>query len=441
VVFTSLSHDIVVHETTHAIVDGIRRYFMEQTNPDVAAFHEAFADLAALFRHFTHQEALRDTIQKTGGALYQFQLVPEAQVASGQAPVISAQLGKRNPLVDLAQEFGKATGRGKGLRSALDHPPNSNDIETVFECHARGAILVAAVFDAYFTIYTRRTADLFRIYRAGGGTESTDLPVPLARMLAEEASRTAELFFTVCVRALDYCPPVDITFGDYLRAIVTSDLDLHPNDETGLRDAFMQAFRVRGIVPDGSAFFSDTAIAWPSATGLAPIENLEFGDPNGLSVDQQNAARKSFDAYFADPANVRALGFDNKLPVRTISFHPTLRTAQDGSLRIELVTQVIQERQVPFDPDIPSLGTFPMRGGATLIIGKPSLVDVRRERALTGKHIPRGHIRYVIGKHLTGEHAKHREKRQRQHYERLGLIEGNDPARFTINFALAHGGL
>ena len=43
-VFTCLSHDIIAHETTHAIVDGIRAHFIEPTNIDVAAFHEAFAD-------------------------------------------------------------------------------------------------------------------------------------------------------------------------------------------------------------------------------------------------------------------------------------------------------------------------------------------------------------------------------------------------------------
>src|SRR5437016_6173818 len=34
-VFTCLSHDIIAHETTHAIVDGIRAFFMEPTNVDV----------------------------------------------------------------------------------------------------------------------------------------------------------------------------------------------------------------------------------------------------------------------------------------------------------------------------------------------------------------------------------------------------------------------
>ena len=77
-VFTCLSHDIIAHETTHAIVDGIRSYFTEPTNIDVAAFHEAFADLSALFPHFSHKEALLDTLQKTGGRLYATNLRSEA---------------------------------------------------------------------------------------------------------------------------------------------------------------------------------------------------------------------------------------------------------------------------------------------------------------------------------------------------------------------------
>jgi len=66
-VFTCLSHDIIAHEVTHAIIDGIRTYFTEPTNPDVLAFHEAFADLAALFSHFSHQDAVLDTIQRLAG--------------------------------------------------------------------------------------------------------------------------------------------------------------------------------------------------------------------------------------------------------------------------------------------------------------------------------------------------------------------------------------
>ena len=58
IVFTCLSHDIVAHETTHAILDGLHRRYQEGTNPDVHAFHEALADLVAIFQHFTFPDVL-----------------------------------------------------------------------------------------------------------------------------------------------------------------------------------------------------------------------------------------------------------------------------------------------------------------------------------------------------------------------------------------------
>src|ERR1700716_2142191 len=106
-VFTCLSHDIIAHETTHAIVDGIREFFMEPTNIDVPAFHEAFADLAALFAHFAHKEVLLDTLRKTGGRLFNLQLTPDVQTNKDAGPaIIQAQIAAPNPLVALAQQFG-----------------------------------------------------------------------------------------------------------------------------------------------------------------------------------------------------------------------------------------------------------------------------------------------------------------------------------------------
>ncbi len=52
-VFTCLSHDIVAHETTHALLDGMNRRFLSPSNPDVLAFHEGFADCVAMLQHFT----------------------------------------------------------------------------------------------------------------------------------------------------------------------------------------------------------------------------------------------------------------------------------------------------------------------------------------------------------------------------------------------------
>ena len=48
-VFTCLSHDVIAHELTHALLDGMRSHFTIPTQVDVLAFHEAFADLVSGF--------------------------------------------------------------------------------------------------------------------------------------------------------------------------------------------------------------------------------------------------------------------------------------------------------------------------------------------------------------------------------------------------------
>jgi hypothetical protein len=440
-VFTCLSHDIIAHEVTHAIVDGTRGYFMEPTNIDVAAFHEAFADLAALFLHFSHKEALLDTLQKTGGRLFDFKLKPDAQFEGDpRGPVIQAQLSADNPLIALAMQFGDASGKRGGLRSALGTRPNSNDIRKLTEPHDRGSILVAAVFDAYFTIYTRRTFDLFRIFRAGGGSISqSDLPAPLANRLASEASRTAEECFVMCARALDYCPPVDVTFGDFLRALLTAHLDLHPDDPDGVRDALMEAFRLRGIYADGATSFSEDSLFWPKVPRekLPRVTGLLFGDPNGLTRKEKDHNGDVLREYAEDHASL--LGFDRKAGrIFAPSFHPMFHTGKDGSLYVNMVVELVQTVRVPFNDG--GAGTFPLRNGATLLISQdPVNGDVKPE--------PR--IRFVILK----QHTPEREERIRNFFMASGRAISKkideepdakpdaDDARFQLNFGLLHAGI
>ena len=213
-VFTCLSHDVIAHEMTHAVVDRLKRYFMEPTGVDVLAFHEGFSDIVALFQHFSFQEMLRQQIQRS-----------------------RADLRANTLLVELARQFGYATGAGKALRSALDKP-EAKLYKTITEPHERGSILVAAVFDAYFATYQRRIRDLVRIATGGTGElPKGDLHPDLVNRIAIEASATAQQILTMCIRAFDYLPPVDITFGDYLRALVTADYELAPSDEFGVRGA------------------------------------------------------------------------------------------------------------------------------------------------------------------------------------------------------------
>jgi hypothetical protein len=434
-VFTCLSHDIIAHETTHAIVDGIREYFMEPTNIDVPAFHEAFADLAALFAHFSHKEVLLDTLRKTGGRLFDLQLHPEVSIdKAGDAPTIQAQIAAANPMVALAQQFGEASGMRSGLRSALGTKPNSDDIKTKIEPHDRGSILVAAVFDAYFTIYGRRTYDLFRIYRAGGGTtDDGDIPVPLAERLAHEASRTAEQFFAVCARALDYCPPVDITFGDFLRAILTADLDIHPNDPNGVRNAFMEAFRLRGIVADEAVSYSEESLFWPKVKKEALlVPGLIFGDPNGLTTDEKDINGDVLREFAKANATLLQLK-PERGEIAVPSFHPMFHTGQDGRLFVNMVVELVQTMDVPFGETSP--GTFPMRNGVTLLI---------TQDPPDGYNKPTPRVRFVIQKLWS----QAREDRVRNYYLSTGQVPDSaddsrpkDGSRFQINFGLLHAGV
>ena len=121
--------------------------------------------------------------------------------------------------------------------------------------HARGAILVAAVFDAFAVdLPVGAPHDLLRLASGGTGVlPQGDLHPDLVNRLAGEAAKAAGHVLNMCIRALDYCPPVDLTFGEYLRALVTADMDLMPEDEHGYRVAFIEAFRRRGIYPDDVA--------------------------------------------------------------------------------------------------------------------------------------------------------------------------------------------
>ena len=226
----------------------------------------------------------------------------------------------------------------------------------------------------------KRSADLFRTYHAGGGSTSVDeLPGALARLLAEQASETALEFFQLCARAIDYCPSVDVTFGDFLRALITVNLDLKAEDGRAVRDALMQAFRARGIFPEDASFFSEDALCWPRVprwtdppsddslppvsamlpnpqTGQPELTRLVFGNPNGLSKAEKDINGRVLRQYAED--NAARLGFDPdpslapEFKPYAPSFHPVFRIGRDGSLRTDMVIELVQTRRVPFDPKV-----------------------------------------------------------------------------------------
>jgi hypothetical protein len=437
-VFTCLSHDIIAHETTHALLDGVHPRFNEPVNPDVLAFHEAFADIVALFQHFAYPGVLRNQIASTRG-----------------------NLASENLLGQLAQQFGQASGRGSALRDALGgvnphtgkweaRPSNVRDIDRTFEPHDRGAILVAAVFGAFLKVYRSRTLDLYRIATEGTGVlRDGDIPSDLAARLAEEAARCAQYVLQMCIRAIDYCPPVGITFGDFLRGIVTADFDLNPDDSAGYRLAFVESFRQWGLHPAGMRSMSVESLLWPDrraaeeAAGIGGTQdelhalfmeeqNINYPEQKvstkvprphthrlqswtlesdryktwlGVEVDaatlwswlMKGKGRKLTKAFGLvvdednpPPTVFRSPSNENSVAVEVHSVRRALRRSPRGETVADLVVEITQRRRAYFDPekqkemDKPGMihapqekGDFRYRAGVTVLMD-PTTMQVRR---------------------------------------------------------------
>jgi hypothetical protein len=415
-VFTALSHDIIAHETTHAILDGLHRRYSESTSVDSLAFHEAFADIVALMMHFMLPEAVSMHVAANGGSLDQ-----------------------RSWMSGLARQFGEATGRYAALREAIDDKdsqklPDPTLLSKTCEPHERGAILVAAVFDAFIGIYEQRSADLLRLAEGAGRTGSR-LPQELIQRLTREATKSADHVLRMCLRALDYLPPVDVRFGEFLRAIVTADTDLIADDPMQYRLAMIQAFRRRGILPENCLSLAPDSLLWESAAaelGAEPL--LDAGDgPYALDLTPQYQRDKGFSqaehnrkrvwnwlitVCSNNPRWASALGVvfnaersgpepyiagslfsatDQSRPaVEVHSVRTCRRAGPDGQDLRQLVIEITQRRrgflseqdqQRQDSQDLPGpddqTNDFQFRGGATLII------DLRD-----------GMLRYVIRKRI-----------------------------------------
>ncbi len=390
-IFTCLSHDIIAHETTHAVLDGMQRRFNEPSNPDVLALHEGFADIVALLQHFMMKELLESEIAKTRG-----------------------DIESESFLGSLAVQFGQAVGGRGALRHAIGviedgkwkrFQPDPRLYPTLMAPHARGAVLVGAVFDAFVAIYKQRTADLYRIYTGGTGVLPSGAIHPdLVRRLADEASKSAEHVLNMCIRALDYLPPVDVTFFEYLRALITADLDLVPDDTHNYRVAFIESFRRRGIYPpEGQGFtaLSEETLRWGAlddsyfakqgqeiATRYRQfIDTLKeyadaclyyrgreelFTKTRVFRIKLQSILRE---AFIASPGFAKELGLDLDLDEkRRFEVHEIRRSSKvspNGFHVPQIVVSLTQSTRIGSDSTTGTRGHI-FRGGSTLIVDLPN---------------------------------------------------------------------
>jgi hypothetical protein len=222
---TCLMHDIVAHETTHAVLSGLRGRYFEAGLPDQPAFHEAFADIVALLSVFT----IPGVVERA--------LSPHLRGDVLPASAVSEAALKKSILFTLGEEWTTHAGRPAGLRNSVLRRPSKDwyDDPANDEPHDRGEFLVAAVMQTVIRMWLGRLRLLVK-----------DGTLSLATA-AEEGAKSATHLLNMAVRAIDYCPPLEFEFKDFLDGVIVADSEVAPDDEHKYRTALKDSFARYGI--------------------------------------------------------------------------------------------------------------------------------------------------------------------------------------------------
>lgn len=303
-VYTCLSHDLIAHETGHAVIDGLRPFYSADTSIQTAAFHEFAADLTAILAAFLNNELRFQALQESAGDMQRDQII------SG-----------------LAEEFGNYSHGRPYLRSAQD-PRGLPDVQSNPDPYAWSQVLTGAMFDILKEMLAIRKTTL-----KAGGRQPT---------LKEAFSLVCNRFRRVAFQPFDYLPPVDVQFSDYARAVLRADEIVEPRDDDGYRAAMLRVFARRGI----------------DCTPQESFERLNF-----YAYDIERLSRSRTDAYHFLNENRRQLCIPPDQDFSVVDLYQTDKMAWGaGRLAREIVVQYLWREEVELD-----LRRVPLWCGGTLV--------------------------------------------------------------------------
>lgn len=313
-VYTCLSQDIVVHETTHALLDALRERYLDPSGPDQAAFHEGFADVVALLSVFAQVELVAELLRR-GAIRKQGQFI--------RYEAVSPDALRRSALFELAEQMGSELQavRGEALRRSVAIPADASwrALPEYEEPHRRGEILVAAVMNGLIEAWAQR----LRL------TETPGQRMHSIMRVAEEGCAIADALLTMWIRALDYMPPVHVEFGDALSAALTADLEVRPDDRRfGLRDHILRSFARYDLRPASK----HRSGYWERAPLDLRYDRVRF---ESMRTDKDEVFRFLWD-------NRGALKLRDGAYTEVLSLRPCVRVGPDGFVLRETVAEFYQ---------------------------------------------------------------------------------------------------
>lgn len=325
-VYSCLSRDIIAHETAHAILDGIAPDLYNSLTPQSLALHEAIADLTALLMSFRSAKLRQAVLKETKGS------IADSSAFSTVAP-----------------EFGQARDPAmRYLRSLLNNKTLDREDKSLDENGVPNRViryephsLSEALSGALYTVMVKIHGSLTTGFSASGKALFVG----------------GERFKRMILRALDYLPPGEVSFGDYGRAILASDQAAHPKDSQE-RQWICDEFVRRVLVPDKSALEVETNFRYK------PLDK----------VDLQTLADSDWVAYrFADKHR-ELLNIPAEIPFRV---RPRLDTTKLYYLTKDAKPQPIRELifKVSWDQEEPNGTGSPFAGKRQITVGTTLALD------------------------------------------------------------------
>jgi hypothetical protein len=220
---------------------------------------------------------------------------------------------------------------------------------------------------------------------------------------------------------------VDLTFGDYFRALITADSDAVPEDPRGYRIAFVEAFRRRGIYPHDVRTLSVESLRWsgpsedptrevriqfvrnlPNAQKLWGFSRSRAGVFAGMKRTRAKLHQKLLQGLSANSEEfARFMRIDPTLPFEIHSLRPCVQIGPDGEGISQWIVEITQRRREYLDGQPGPTGDdfdilrphFTFRGGSTWIVDADT-----------------GLVRYVVEKRID---SKARLERHRSYLNQV----------------------
>ena len=241
--YTCLSHDLIAHETGHAVLDGIRPLYLRNSSVQTLAFHEFIGDLTAILLALFNRDIRHYLASTTKGDLH-----------------------RATAVADLARQLGEAITGRPYLRSAIN--------ECTIQCvagelipHTVSQVLTGAMFEILIAIAEKHMKKNLPEVDGEGTEDESGIAAgdePDKAAAAEDTTKgetarprqvtayqalwwAADRFRRVALQPLDLCPPCDIQFIDYAQAVVRNDILTNPVDHNGYRQDMLRVFHDRGL--------------------------------------------------------------------------------------------------------------------------------------------------------------------------------------------------